>query len=126
MLKSTASQFKEIRKEWKAKKKEEEQQRKAEDERARAEGRPVDNGDGPQVYGALRSQVPPPNMGGGPQLPPIGYAPASGGQAPPYGTQSPGMPEGMPHNYGPQSPYGHGQNQMYQQPSENGQSNYPQ
>jgi hypothetical protein len=38
---------------------------------------------------------PPPSMGGGPQLPPIGYAPNAGGQSQPqYPQQSPAM-EGM-------------------------------
>ncbi|QRC92583.1 C2H2 zinc finger transcription factor PnCon7 isoform C [Parastagonospora nodorum SN15] len=115
--KRTPEEFKEIRKEWKAKKKEEEAQRKADDERHRAdaqqrhEGPP---GEAP-VYGQMRQAVGVP--GQGPQhaqLPPIGYQPAaSGNNAPPqYGTQSPGLPEGMAHY--PQSPYGQNP-QMYQQ-----------
>ncbi|OCL04540.1 hypothetical protein AOQ84DRAFT_115785 [Glonium stellatum] len=112
--KRTPEEFKEIRKEWKAKKKEEEAARKAEEERQRAaEGRAT-HGDGSEtpVYGQMRPNLGPPQMGG-PQLPPIGYQPAAGGPtAPPYGTQSPGAMEGMAHY--PQSPYGQN-TQIYQQ-----------
>lgn len=86
-------EFKEIRKEWKAKKKEEEAARKAEEERQRSsDGRGGADSNGPEtpVYGQMRH----PGQGGGPQLPPIGYAPA-GSQAPGYGQQSPAM-DGMP------------------------------
>jgi hypothetical protein len=128
-------EFKEIRKEWKAKKKEEEAQRKAEDERHRADAQQRHEGGPPgeaPVYGQMRQAVGVP--GQGPphtQLPPIGYQPAaSGNNAPQYGTQSPGLPEGMAqyvtlkpnlnhssHINGssyPQSPYGQNP-QMYQQ-----------
>lgn len=88
-------EFKEIRKEWKAKKKEEEAQRKADDERQRAaEGRSATDNGNEAPYGQMRSHMAP-NQMGGPQLPPIGYAPAAGGQnQAQYGTQSPGM-DGM-------------------------------
>lgn len=105
-------EFKEIRKEWKARKKEEESQRKADDERQRAAAQ----ADG---QSADPAQAPPQNYPPGvrPQLPPIGYAPA--------GAQVPGQyPGGVEQMYQqgngqvypgyPHSPYGQGQ-QMYQQ-----------
>ncbi|KAF2473336.1 uncharacterized protein BDR25DRAFT_323894 [Lindgomyces ingoldianus] len=131
--KRTPEEFKEIRKEWKAKKKEEEAQRKAEEDRHRtADGRaPHDNGTDAPVYGQMRQAVGGPGqVPGHPQLPPIGYQPAAAGNTsgPQYGTQSPGLAEGMA-QYGaansyhspnsnsssyPQSPYGQNP-QMYQQ-----------
>lgn len=79
------TEFKEIRKEWKARKKEEENARKAEEERQRqAQVQQVDGqpGDGHQVQG-------PPYQGNGgrPSLPPIGYAPADGHAPGQYGQQ---------------------------------------
>ncbi|MCJ1302563.1 hypothetical protein MMC08_005367 [Hypocenomyce scalaris] len=110
--KRTPEEFKEIRKEWKARKKEEENQRKADDERQRAAAQ----ADG---QSADPAQAPPQNYPPGvrPQLPPIGYAPA--------GAQVPGQyPGGVEQMYQqgngqvypgyPHSPYGQGQ-QMYQQ-----------
>jgi hypothetical protein len=95
----SSTEFKEIRKEWKAKKKEEEQARKAEDERQRqsdGRGAPPDQHDqSTPVYGNMRTPLGPPPSMGGPQLPPIGYAPGAGGQSQPqYGQPSPAM-EGM-------------------------------
>jgi hypothetical protein len=117
-------EFKEIRKEWKAKKKEEEAQRKADEERARASD---------QNRGQMRQAVGVPGQAPGhPQLPPIGYQPAASGNSsgPQYGTQSPGLAEGMAQYFTPtsnaytslntnnssypQSPYGSNP-QMYQQ-----------
>jgi transcription factor CON7 len=73
-------EFKEIRKEWKAKKKEEEAARKAEEER----NRPGDSRDS-------QSNGPPePIYGGRQNLPPMGYTPAAS-QAPTYGQQSPAI-----------------------------------
>lgn len=106
------TEFKEIRKEWKARKKEEDQQRKAEEERQRSttggsqvDGQPADPAQAPpgQNYAA----------GVRPHLPPIGYAPASG-QVP---AQYPGGVDQMyQQNNGqvsysgyPHSPYGQGQ-----------------
>jgi len=125
-------EFKEIRKEWKAKKKEEEAARKADEERQRQEQARNAQEHGqeqPGAYGQMRTPIGPPPQMGGPQLPPIGYAPAASGQAPAqYGTQSPSI-EGMaqyattnqvyngnqPNGSSfPQSPYGQN-NQMYQQ-----------
>lgn len=96
------TEFKEIRKEWKAKKKEEEAARKADEERSRADAHqrqhdPNAPGE-PPVYGQMRQAVGVPGQGPPhPQLPPIGYQPAASGQQPgsQYGTQSPGLPEGM-------------------------------
>ncbi|KAF2084835.1 hypothetical protein K490DRAFT_48212 [Saccharata proteae CBS 121410] len=128
--KRTPEEFKEIRKEWKAKKKEEEAQRKAEEERQRQSDNRNQTDSDPQtpMYGGVRHIGPP--MQGGPQLPPIGYAPAGSGQASnQYSTQSPGAIGEMAQYaanhqmYGsasnssssyPQSPYAQSQ-QMYQQ-----------
>lgn len=137
-------EFKEIRKEWKAKKKEEEAARKADEERHRADVQQhvqqqqraahdgATGGEAP-VYGQMRQAVGVPGQPPShPQLPPIGYQPAASGNtaAPQYGTQSPGLPEGMaqyatpnsnaynsPNSNSssyPQSPYGQNP-QMYQQ-----------
>jgi hypothetical protein len=109
-----ATEFKEIRKEWKARKKEEEAARKAEEERQRMNGsrriRSVADDDTAPPGGTY-----PPGVR--PQLPPIAYQP---GQPPHAQGQYPpgGMPEPMPQEYGrlyqnyPPSPYGQG-NQMY-------------
>ncbi|KAK5714684.1 hypothetical protein LTR17_017139 [Elasticomyces elasticus] len=114
--KRTPEEFKEIRKEWKAKKKEEENQRKQEDERARQEA--ARNGHDttqPQPPPAqYQQQMMPPQMGPGPQLPPIGYQhpsqPQSVDGAPQYGYGAQGYP---------QSPYA--QNGLqYQQHAEQG------
>jgi transcription factor CON7 len=104
--------------------KEEEAARKAEEERHRV-ANPHSGGDNPPdtpVYGHMRPNIPP-------QLPPIGYSPATSQAPPQYGTQSPGTVEGMsqyatsnsarstPSNHKnsyPQSPYGQN-SQMYQQ-----------
>jgi len=115
-------EFKEIRKEWKARKKEEENARKAEDERVRqahaqaqqqgVEGQPGDGQPGPQQ--AYQQN------GGRPSLPPIGYGQADGQPQGQYGPQPGGMvyPPGngnmpYPPHY-PNSPYGQ-QGQVYQQ-----------
>lgn len=110
------AEFKEIRKEWKAKKKEEEAARKADEERHRADVQQrVHDGGAPgeaPVYGQMRQAVGVPGQPSQhPQLPPIGYQPAASGNstAPQYGTQSPGLPEGMaqyasPNTIAPQSP----------------------
>ena len=95
----TAAEFKEIRKEWKAKKKEEDAARKADDERRRQDdesrGSDPQNASDQPVYGHMRTPIGPPPQMGGPQLPPIGYAPGAGGQsAAQYPQQSPAM-EGM-------------------------------
>jgi transcription factor CON7 len=70
-----AAEFKEIRKEWKARKKEEENMRKADEERARAaavgsaaEGQPGEGAPAPGYQQAGRPPV---------QLPPIGYQPGA-------------------------------------------------
>ncbi|GAB7339135.1 hypothetical protein MBLNU457_5806t1 [Dothideomycetes sp. NU457] len=131
-IKRTPEEFKEIRKEWKAKKKEEDAQRKAEDERHRQEA--VQRGQPPDGTPTQPSaQYPPQHMMqpqmGGPQLPPIGYAPGAGQSAPQYAGQPPVdgaqqyAPPGQMYSGGgyPQSPYAQG-GQMYQQHAEPQQS----
>jgi hypothetical protein len=134
---STTLEFKEIRKEWKAKKKEDDAARKADEDRHRVaaeQNRAAhENGAEAPVYGQMRQAVGVPGQPGHPQLPPIGYQPAASGNTsgPQYGTQSPGLAEGMSQQYSsptsnvyhspssnsnsyPQSPYGSNP-QMYQQ-----------
>ncbi|OBT42083.1 hypothetical protein VE00_06540 [Pseudogymnoascus sp. WSF 3629] len=117
--KRTPEEFKEIRKEWKARKKEEDAQRKAEDDRARAaqvpnpaDGQnPNDSNQPPPGYQQPgRAQV---------QLPPIGYQP--GAQVPgQYQAPSGGVQQlqeySNSHMYSgyPASPYG-APSQMYSQ-----------
>lgn len=114
------TEFKEIRKEWKARKKEEENQRKAEEERARSAQAQANPGD---AQGPPDGAQPPAGyqQAGRPpvQLPPIAYQP---------GAQVPGQYQGPPggvqqlqeyggsHMYSgyPASPYGTS-NQMYSQ-----------
>jgi hypothetical protein len=121
-MRAPVAEFKEIRKEWKARKKEEDNQRKAEEERHRAAaqasaGDPQSATD-PAAAGAAQAYPP----GVRPQLPPIGYTPGQPGQ--PQGHYPP-QPNGMEQmqqysgnpmygNY-PQSPYAAQGNQMYQQ-----------
>ncbi|PQE12074.1 Transcriptional regulator protein [Rutstroemia sp. NJR-2017a BVV2] len=117
--KRTPEEFKEIRKEWKARKKEEEQQRKEADSAraaaAPADGQPPENAPPQGAYPPARSV----------QLPPIGYqpgaavpnqyqaAPAAGGvqQLQEYGNN-----HAMQYSGYPASPYG-APNQMYNQPN---------
>lgn len=117
-------EFKEIRKEWKAKKKEEENQRKAEEERQRQEAaRSGQDTSQSQAQPGQYQHMMPPQMGGGPQLPPIGYQPA-GGQAPGQYAQAQSVDGaqqygGSSQMYGaqgyPQSPYGAQGGIQYQQ-----------
>ena len=120
------TEFKEIRKEWKAKKKEEENARKQEDERHRQEaqrqGQDSSQPQGqPAHYG--HAHMMPPQMGG-PQLPPIGYQAAAGQPAGQYA--QPQQVDGAPQYSGnghqmysaqgyPQSPYGQQGGLPYQQ-----------
>jgi len=124
--KRTPEEFKEIRKEWKAKKKEEENARKQEDERHRQEaqrqGQDTSQPQGqPAHYGQPHMM---PHQMGGPQLPPIGYQAAAGQPAGQY-TQ-PQQVDGAPQYSGnghqmysaqgyPQSPYGQQGGLPYQQ-----------
>jgi hypothetical protein len=105
--KRTPEEFKEIRKEWKARKKEEENQRKAEEERARAAAVPAEGqGENPPPAGY-------PQGARSVQLPPIGYQPGASvpGQ---YQTPSGGVQQLQDYSnnnhlqYGgyPASPYG--------------------
>ncbi|TLD06786.1 hypothetical protein E2P81_ATG10659, partial [Venturia nashicola] len=127
--KRTPEEFKEIRKEWKAKKKEEENARKQEDERHRQEaqrqGQDTSQPQGqPAHYGQPHMM---PHQMGGPQLPPIGYQAAAGQPAGQYA--QPQQVDGAPQYSGnghqmysaqgyPQSPYGQQGGLPYQQPSE--------
>ncbi|KIW32494.1 uncharacterized protein PV07_04036 [Cladophialophora immunda] len=117
--KRTPEEFKEIRKEWKARKKEEENARKAEEERQRvaAQANQVDGppGDAHPVPGQGYQQ-----NGTRPSLPPIGYQSAEGHAQGQYGQPQGGMvyPPGSTQmnsypNY-PNSPYAQ-QGQVYQQ-----------
>ncbi|KZF22744.1 hypothetical protein L228DRAFT_268128 [Xylona heveae TC161] len=114
--KRTPEEFKEIRKEWKARKKEEENARKAEEERQRqaaaAQATQVDGQAAEASQAPAASTYPP---GVRPQLPPIGYAPAGGQVAGQYAAPSGGMDQmhQLYSNYA-QSPYTQG-SQMYQQ-----------
>ncbi|KAI9755630.1 MAG: [4Fe-4S] proteins maturation [Chaenotheca gracillima] len=120
--KRTPEEFKEIRKEWKARKKEEDNQRKAEEERHRqaAQANQVES-----QAGGDPAQAPAPNNYGPqavrPHLPPLAYTP---GQPAPvqahYGAPANGIeqiqqyPNNQMYSNYPPSPYGQG-NQMYQQ-----------
>ncbi|KAJ5485212.1 C2H2 finger domain transcription factor CON7 [Penicillium diatomitis] len=119
--KRTPEEFKEIRKEWKARKKEEESQRKAAEERERAAAQAAQAGQVDAPGSSDPSQGGPSSgYGNGvrPQLPPIGYQPADGQVQSQYGGPSNGMvyqsngQMGYPPNY-PHSPYQSGP--VYQQ-----------
>ncbi|KAI9798924.1 MAG: hypothetical protein M1825_004937 [Sarcosagium campestre] len=118
--KRTPEEFKEIRKEWKARKKEEENLRKADEERARAaQANQVDPQNPADPAQAQPANSYPPGVR--PQLPPIGYQPGQPGQVQGhYAGPANGIEQMQQYgsnplypNY-PQSPYGQG-NQMYQQ-----------
>lgn len=114
-------EFKEIRKEWKARKKDEEAQRKAAEERERAAAQAAQanqvDASGPPDHSQAGQA---PTYGGGvrPQLPPIGYQAADGQVPSQYGPPGGGMvyqsngQMGYPPNY-PHSPYQSGP--VYQQ-----------
>lgn len=121
---STAPEFKEIRKEWKARKKEEEAQRKAEEERHRqaavAAAQAAQNaGADPQAADGV---APTPATYPGSrqvQLPPIGYQPTQYPAPPSAGLQQ-GLPEyGGSHVYSsyqtPASPYAQPNQGLYNQ-----------
>lgn len=128
--KRTPEEFKEIRKEWKARKKEEENARKAEEDRVRVaqqaaqaqqgvDGPPGEHpGQGQSYQQNGGRPLPPPHTT---TLPPIGYGPGSeqnqGQYAQPsnmvYQPQSNGSMHYPPQGY-PNSPYGQ-QGQVYQQ-----------
>ncbi|RMX95382.1 hypothetical protein D0868_11759 [Hortaea werneckii] len=114
-LLTSTTEFKEIRKEWKAKKKEEENARKQEEERQRQEAarQGQDQAQQQPTHQQYGQQHMMPQMGG-PQLPPIGYQPAGGqpAQYPPQqvdGAQQYGTSSQMYGAQGyPQSPYAQG------------------
>ncbi|KAJ4150027.1 hypothetical protein LMH87_010795 [Akanthomyces muscarius] len=112
--KRTPEEFKEIRKEWKARKKEEDALRKADEERQRSQAA-ANGGQEPGHDGA-----PAPGYPGSRQvqLPPIGYQ--NQYPAPPSGVGQPPLPEygatsHMYPNYQPHSPYGQPSQNMYSQ-----------
>ncbi|KAJ4292120.1 hypothetical protein N0V88_005747 [Collariella sp. IMI 366227] len=116
--KRTPEEFKEIRRLWKAKKKEEENARKAAEDEQRqrqAAAAVAQNGGADGQAGSDASQPATTYAtAGAVQLPPIGY------QQPRYpGASTPGMQQPMTEytypNYSPQSPYGQGGQQMYNQ-----------
>ncbi|KAM7197882.1 hypothetical protein V8F33_005374 [Rhypophila sp. PSN 637] len=119
--KRTPEEFKEIRKEWKARKKEEEAARKAEEERQRAAAASAQSAADPQS--ATDGNQPPTTYPGSRQvqLPPIGYQAAQYPAPPSAGIQGslPGDYSNAGHVYGsaysPNSPYGAPNPQMYNQ-----------
>ncbi|KAK3692032.1 hypothetical protein B0T22DRAFT_1761 [Podospora appendiculata] len=119
--KRTPEEFKEIRKEWKARKKEEEAARKADEERQRqaAATAAAQNGGPDPQSGADGSQPSTTYSGTRPvQLPPIGYQPAQYPAPPSAGMQQPISEYGGGHvypSYAPASPYGQPSQQMYSQ-----------
>ncbi|MCJ1441438.1 MAG: hypothetical protein MMC23_001925 [Stictis urceolatum] len=127
--KRTPEEFKEIRKEWKARKKEEENARKAEDDRARTSmgGQGVD---GNVTDGSAQTPTSAQYSSGVRQLPPIGY-PAPGGPVQGgYPASSEGMsayPNGQPvsgYSTYPAPPYTHGAQMGYPQQHSEGHGNY--
>ncbi|KAH9906285.1 hypothetical protein F4778DRAFT_778673 [Xylariomycetidae sp. FL2044] len=122
--KRTPEEFKEIRKEWKARKKEEEQQRKqaeeADRQRAQAAAAAAQNGGGDPQNGEP-GQSGPTYPSQRPQLPPIGYQPGQYPAPPPATVPQQPLPEysSAGHmyatNYQPTSPYAPGSQQMYNQ-----------
>ncbi|POS73235.1 hypothetical protein DHEL01_v208369 [Diaporthe helianthi] len=118
--KRVPEEFKEIRKEWKARKKAEEADRKArEEEQARAAPGPNDpqGGHDGQQTGAVSAY-------GGARLPPIGYQPTTY-PAPPNATMANEYSSNYiaAGGYNPQSPYQQSHNQVYGQPN-GGQPNH--
>ncbi|KAL3474882.1 hypothetical protein BJX99DRAFT_259970 [Aspergillus californicus] len=118
--KRTPEEFKEIRKEWKARKKEEDTQRKVAEDRERAAAAQAAQSQADAQNQAEQGGQPPAYPGGvRPQLPPIGYQPAEGQVPGQYGAPAGGMvyqgngQMGYPPNY-PHSPYGQS-GQVYQQ-----------
>ncbi|QKX60653.1 uncharacterized protein TRUGW13939_07799 [Talaromyces rugulosus] len=126
--KRTPEEFKEIRKEWKARKKEEENQRKAAEERERqaaAQAQAQPEG-GPPADPSQGGQ-PPAYAGGVRQLPPIGYQPAENQVPGQYAAGGAGQmvyPQGNAQIYSnyPHSPYA--QNNQVYQPPDNQSGNY--
>lgn len=109
------AEFKDIRREWKAKKKEEEARKAAaaEEERQRQAAAAAQNGGSDPQAAADPVQPPTSYAGTGTvQLPPIGYQQARYAGPPPAGMQ-PQMPEYNYPSYSPTSPYGQSNQQMY-------------
>ncbi|KAI1082339.1 hypothetical protein F5B20DRAFT_32876 [Whalleya microplaca] len=124
--KRTPEEFKEIRKEWKARKKEEEQQRKAAEEADRqrhaqaaaAAAAQAQNGADPQGGDAAQA---PSSYSAGRQLPPIGYQPTQYPAPPSATVPQQQLPEYSPTNHmysgyqQPASPYAPQNQSMYTQ-----------
>src|SRR5689334_21379373 len=109
------AEFKEIRKEWKARKKEEEQARKADDERQRAAvAQQAQQVEGQQPDPQHVQQPGYQQNGGRPSLPPIGY---QGAEAQHQGQYAPQQPGGMvyPQQNGQMPAYGNYPNSPYGQ-----------
>ncbi|KAK3374864.1 hypothetical protein B0H63DRAFT_526163 [Podospora didyma] len=117
--KRTPEEFKEIRKEWKARKKEEEAQRKADEERQRQAAVSAASQNGGADAQGEGAQPPTTYPSSRPvQLPPIGYQPAQYPAPPSAGMQQPLAEYGSNHvypSYSPASPYGQPSQQMYSQ-----------
>lgn len=126
--KRTPEEFKEIRKEWKARKKEEEAQRKAEEDRQRqaavtaaATGATNGAGDPNGAQSAADGSQTTSSYAGSRQLPPLGYQPNQYPAPPATGVAATTIPaeynSGYMHqSYPPASPYGPPPNQqMYSQ-----------
>ncbi|WPH02786.1 zinc finger protein [Acrodontium crateriforme] len=110
--KRTPEEFKEIRKEWKAKKKEEESQRKQDEERQRQEAA-ISGDNNTQAQPGYGQQHMMAQQMGGPQLPPIGYStPGNPSQYPQQQQHVEGAPQYSNvyggQGYPPQSPYAQG------------------
>jgi transcription factor CON7 len=111
------TEFKEIRKEWKARKKEEEQRRKQAEEVDRQRAAQAQNG-GPEIAESTSSSYAP---GRPVQLPPIAYQqsgqyPPSQGAVPQQALPTDYSPNShmypAPGGYQPQSPYGYNQREL--------------
>lgn len=120
LTRSSRPEFKEIRREWKARKKEEDQARKNDEDRQRQAANAVavaQNGGADPQAGPDPSQ-PPASYSGTRQLPPIAYANASYTPVSSGGVQQP-LPEygsGNVYNgYSPASQYPPSNSQMYNQ-----------
>lgn len=112
---NSSTEFKEIRKEWKARKKAEEQERKQRDDQARESGQG-------QSDGQAGHDGQPVNYSTGPgrHLPPLSYQPGQYAQAPQatmggeFSNNYVTAP-GIPSAYNPASPYAQSQQQVYGQ-----------
>jgi len=115
--KRTPEEFKEIRKEWKARKKEEENQRKAEDERQRALQQQNQTVEANSSDGTAQTPTSSTYPGVRPQLPPMQYNPSAAQVPAQYPAATDGMYQqnnGQMYSTYPHSPYQQG-SQVYPQ-----------